>query len=99
MLVLVKLIVFLSGVLFLNFWGCAAPGLRELLLPWEPPPFVEREIVDSLTDDGERGSLELALERSRACLARMMSQGKSFSQPGNSFNRFFKPETIHNEVS
>jgi len=99
MLILMRLVVVLGGILFMHFWGCAPPAVRELLLPGEPFPFQERQITDPLRDDGERTSLEQALERSLAYLAQKISGGKSSAQQGNSSNRLFRPEAIYRTLT
>ncbi len=87
--------VFNPAILFLSLWGCM-PQIPQGPAPLrEPLYFEEKRPAEFLSDDAERISLQVALERSFAALGKKRSSGAS---PDSSSERF-TAESVYRTLS
>jgi membrane-bound lytic murein transglycosylase A len=83
---ILRLKVFLTGIILLALAGGLPPIPQESVRSEEPVLFQEREIIAPLADDADRSSLQTAVERSLAQLAKNISAspppgaGRNFSR-------------------
>ncbi len=83
------------AILFLSLWGCMPQISQEPKPLREPLYFEEKRPVEFLSDDAERISLQVALERSFAALEKKSSSGAC---PDSSSERF-NPESIYRTLA
>lgn len=94
-----RLKTFFAGIVFSFLLGCLPTPPKEPFRPEEPFPFREVKFTPYLTDDGDRNSLQTALEKSLEHLAKKSSPGTSRSTLSGSSGIFFTPERTHRSLA
>ena len=79
--------------------GCLPPVSREPLPPEKPLLYPEQKFISPLTDDAERSSLQTAMERSLAHLAKKSSAGNSPGTLQGAMGNLFSPARLHRSLT
>ena len=94
-----KLKLLIAGCLIFLLGGCLPPVTREPLPPEKPPFYPEQKSVYPLTDDADRGSLQTAVERSLAHLAKKTSAANSPVSLQGTMGNLFSPAKLHHSLA
>jgi len=89
-----RLKVLIGGSIIFFLAGCLPPVSREPLPPEKPPFYREQEFISPLTDDADRSSLQTAVERSLAHLAKKNSLGNSPDTLQGAMGNLFSPSRL-----
>ena len=94
-----KLKVLIAGCVISLLGGCLPPVSREPLPPEKPPFYPEQKSVYPLTDDADRSSLQTAVERSLAHLAKKTSAANSRVYLQGAMGNLFLPAKLHRSLT
>ena len=89
----------IAGCVIFLLGGCLPPVSREPLPPEKPPFYPEQKSVYPLTDDADRSSLQTAVERSLAHLAKKTSAANSPVYFAGAMGNLFLPAKLHRSLS
>lgn len=94
-----KLKVLIAGSIIFLLGGCLPPVSREPLPPEKPLLYPEQKFIYPLTDDAERSTLQTAMERSLAHLAKKSSAGNSPGTLQGAMGNLFSPAKLHRSLT
>jgi membrane-bound lytic murein transglycosylase A len=91
--------VLVIGCIIVFLGGCLPPVSREPLPPEKPSLYAEQKFVSPLTDDADRSSLQTAVERSLAHLAKKCSAGNTPAGLQGIMGNLFSPERLYRSLT
>lgn len=91
--------VLIGGIIFSLLLGCRPPVPRELLPPRKPLLYQEQKFIYPLTDDADKSSLQAAVERSLAHLAKKICAGNSPSYLQGPARNLFSPARLYRSLT
>ena len=94
-----KLKLLIAGCLIFLLGGCLPPVTWEPLPPEKPPFYPEQKSIYPLTDDADRISLQTAVERSLAHLAKKNSAANSPVSLRGTMGNLFSPAKLHRSLT
>jgi len=94
-----RLKAFFAGIVLLLLLGCLPTPPKEPFRPEEPFPFQEVKFIPCLTDDADKSSLQIALEKSLEHLSKKISPGSSPSTVSGPFGIFFTPQRVYRSLA
>jgi len=94
-----KLKVLMVGIILALLLGCVPRIPKEPLPPEKPPLYQEQKFIYPLTDDAGNSSLQTAVERSLAYLAKRISAGNSPSYLQGPGGNLFSPAGLYRSLT
>jgi len=93
-----RLKVLIVGIILSLLLGCLPPIPKEPLPPEKPPLYQEQKFISPLTDDADKSSLQTAVERSLAHLAKKISAGNSPGYLQGPAGNLFPPARLYRSL-
>ena len=87
------------GIILFLLVGCLPRVPKEVVPPEKPPLYQEKKFIHPLTDDADKASLQTAVKRSLANMAKRISAGSSPSHLEGPARNLFSPARIYQSLT